>query len=387
MLKFCALFCFEAYLMRFLCTSFLALIICLCHIKITYSAPISLRDKIGQMLIIGFEEAKINPNTDIKNTIFQDNIGGVILFDKNIESPEQVKILNIKLQMLAKNSNQTLGRPNLPLLISTDYEGGKVSRLRESYGFPATDSAESIGQKTQLDAKKASLKMARTLKNTGFNLDFAPVADVNTNPDNPIIAKYERSFSDNPETVAHYAGIYSESFLSQGVQCAYKHFPGHGSANGDSHKGFVDVTETWSPTELTPYQDLLSQPTHCGMIMTAHIVNHELDSTGLPATLSHQMLTGVLRQQLGFDGVIVTDDMQMKAISSHYSLEDALTLTINAGTDMMIFGNQLTDTPETPNALIDIIEAKVNSGEIKKSRIDDAYRHIVSLKQSLQHAS
>lgn len=354
---------------------------------------VSLRDKIGQMLIIGFEGKTIHSDSSVVNAIENNNIGGVILFDynsqthlfdKNIETPQQVKQLNIDLQ----EKNQTISlkhnRPSLPLLIAIDYEGGKVNRLKETYGFPATVAAADVGKMSLVAANQVASDMAFTLHDMGFNLNFAPVLDVNVNPMNPIIGQLNRSFSDNPGDVANFAEIYSQQYLRHGVQCAYKHFPGHGSSNADSHQGFVDVTETWQHYELEPYQQLLNGGNACGMVMTAHIVNRNLDESGLPATLSHKMLTGILREQLKFDGVIITDDMQMKAISEHYGLKQALTLAINAGIDMFIFGNQLSDIPDTPENIINIIESQVKSGQINKDRITEAYRRIVTLKQHLQ---
>ncbi|VEB34591.1 N-acetyl-beta-glucosaminidase [Legionella sainthelensi] len=356
------------------------------------ASEISLRDKIGQMLLIGFEGKEVNSQSPIVKTIEKDNIGGVILFDynyhtknfdKNIESPQQVQQLNSNLQYFTQKANLKHHRPQLPLLISVDYEGGKVNRLGEQYGFPPVLSAAEIGKKPLNEAESTAEIMSQTLKNTGFNLNFAPELDVNVNPDNPIIGKKERSFSSDPKQVTRYASIYSQQFLNQKIQCAYKHFPGHGSSTKDSHLGFVDVTDTWQAYELEPFQQLLSSSASCGMIMTAHLVNRKLDPSGLPATLSHKILTDLLRKQLHFKGVIITDDMQMKAISDNYGLEQALILAINAGADMLIFGNNLPAPSQDPTQVIDLIEAKVNSGEISQERINEAYKHIVVLKKSL----
>ncbi len=376
---------------------FMSILFTLCLSMNTMAATtpeVSLRDKIGQMLLIGFNGKKVNAQSPVVKMIENNNIGGVILFDydfrtsqfdKNIESPAQVKQLNRDLQRFTAEGNLKQHRPQLPLLISVDYEGGKITRLSEQYGFPATLSAANIGKKSVEDAEAQAASMAQTLKEAGFNLDFAPVLDVNVNPDNPVIAKKERSFSSDAATVARYASIYSRQFLNQNIQCVYKHFPGHGSSTKDSHLGFVDVTDTWQPYELEPYRQLLSSDDACGVVMTAHIVNRQLDASGAPATLSHTILTGLLRDQLHFNGVIITDDMQMKAISDHYGLEKALVLAINAGADMMIFGNNLTVAPQDPEQLIDLIESKVKSGEISQKRINDAYQHIVVLKQSLEN--
>ncbi|RAP37576.1 glycosyl hydrolase [Legionella quinlivanii] len=371
--------------------SILALSLALFNVP-AFAKEISLREKIGQMLIVGFEGKNVDSNAAIIKDIGQYNLGGVILFDynyktlsfdKNIESPAQVKKLNEDLQELTRLANEKAQRPQLPLIISVDYEGGAVDRLKQDYGFPKTWSAVDVGKMSQAEAGQAAQTMATTLKKAGFNLDFAPILDVNVNPQNPIIGLLNRSFSADPEQVSYYADIMASRFLKENVQCAYKHFPGHGSSTADSHLGFVDVTQTWQAYELNPYRDLINSNSACGMIMTAHIVNRQLDESGLPATLSYKILTGLLRQNLHFNGVIITDDMQMKAVSEHYRLEDSLPLAINAGVDMFIFGNQITDKAQDPRQVIDIIEAKVKSGEIKESRIDEAYEHIVKFKQSM----
>lgn len=305
------------------------------NIRAGIRPEVSLRDKIGQMLLVGFDGKTVNEQSSIVKIIEENNIGGVILFDydyhkkiynRNIESPAQVKQLNNELQYYTQQSNLKYHRLNLPLLISVDYEGGKVNRLGEQYGFPATISAAEVGKRSFEETESTAKSMAQTLKSVGFNLNFAPVLDVNVNPDNPVIGKKERSFSSDASTVASYSSVYSRHFLDQKIQCAYKHFPGHGSSDKDSHLGFVDVTDTWQAYELEPYQQLLSSSKACGMVMTAHIVNRQVDESGLPATLSYKILTGLLRNQLHYKGVIITDDMQMKAISDSYGLEQALVL-------------------------------------------------------------
>ncbi|WP_133128290.1 glycoside hydrolase family 3 protein [Legionella nagasakiensis] len=360
--------------------------------SLSFSTTVSLKDKIGQMFIIGFEGKTIEADAPIIKAIEENNIGGVILFDynpktkqfdKNIESPAQVQALNQSLQKIVKKANLSHLRDDVPLLISVDYEGGKVNRLRKEYGFPETYSAKTVGQMSKDQAKTIAQTMTNTLKSSGFNLNFSPILDLDINPENPIIGKLERSFSPNPYTVAAYAHLFSMQFLEQGIQCAYKHFPGHGSSEGDSHLGFVDVTDTWHEQELIPYQEQFAQTHHCGMVMAAHLVNRKLDLSGVPATLSYAVLTGLLRHQLQFDGVIITDDMQMKAITDNYELEQALTMAINAGADMLIFGNQLSEKPQEPAELIDIVMKKIATGEISEQRIEEAYQHIMQLKHTL----
>lgn len=356
-----------------------------------HANPIPLRDKIGQMLMIGFKGDAIDEHSPIIQAIHDNNLGGVILYDrklegKNIINPMQVQTLNHHLQDLTHAAHLNQQRPDLPLLIALDYEGGKVNRLKESYGFPSTLSAAEIGQLPLSEADTYAATMAQTLKINGFNLNFAPVVDLNLNPDNPIIGKLDRSFSDNPSDVINYADLFSHHYLAQGIQCAYKHFPGHGSSSSDSHLGFVDVTDVWQAQELEPYTALSSRADPCGMVMTAHVINRKLDDSGLPATLSHKMLTELLREKLQFSGVIITDGMQMGAIRDNFGLKQAITLAINAGADILIFANQLApnEPDQDPKILIDLIEKEVQLGHIPAATIDAAYQRIVHLKQRIE---
>ncbi len=375
--------------MKYVVSSILALIT-IFNSNVIFAQHISLRDKIGQMLIIGFKGDSVDANAPIVQAISANNLGGVILYDrklvgKNIINPAQVQTLNTDLQHLTHDAHLARQQPDLPLWIAVDYEGGRVNRLKDTYGFPTTLSAAEIGQLNLDDANQYAAQMADTLKATGFNLNFAPVVDVNINPNNPIIGMMQRSFSDNPGDVIKYAELFSQNFLAQGIQCAYKHFPGHGSSSSDTHLGFVDVTNEWQPDELEPYQQLFAGPNPCGMVMTAHVVNRKLDDSGLPATLSHKILTELLREKLHFTGVIITDDMQMGAIRQHYGLKQAITLTINAGADQLIFANQLSpdDGDQDPKELIDLIVEEVQAGHISEAQIDASYQRIVQLKQTL----
>nr|WP_217450888.1 glycoside hydrolase family 3 N-terminal domain-containing protein [Candidatus Hamiltonella defensa] len=190
-------------------------------------------------------------------------------------------------------------------------------------------------------------------------------------------------FSSIPEKVEESAEFFSRAYGKAGIACAYKHFPGHGSALGDTHLGFVDVTDTWKKKELKPYQYLLAQKDACPIVMTAHVVNRHLDPSGKPATLSKAIIQGKLRDEMGFQGIVSTDCMQMSAIADNYSLSEALKLSINAGADMLIFSNQQSPVWQNPADVIDLIYAHVKSGEIKSSRIESAYQRIIHLKKKL----
>ncbi len=345
-----------------------------------------LKQKIGQMLMIGFEGTTLTPNDAIVHAIQQHAIGGVILFDHNFQHPEQTRNIENPTQLRQlthqlQHYTQQTDAP--PLFIGIDYEGGKVNRLKEKYGFPATLSAADIGKLSLRDARAHADQMAQTLQNAGINLNFAPVIDINVNPDNPVIGKLDRSFSNDPATVSQYAEIFSACFKAHHILCSYKHFPGHGSSTGDTHAGFVDVTQTWQADELDPYRTLLPKADACQLVMLAHVVNKHLDPAGYPASLSYAITTKLLRHDLHFTGVTVSDDMQMKAITDQYGLTDALPLAINAGADILVFGNQLVAEPQDPKILVDMIYADVQAGKISAARIDDAYAHIMQLKTRL----
>lgn len=351
----------------------------------------SLRDKIGQMLIVGFQGTSLKPDDRIVQDILAHRIGGVIVYktdfltkaERNIKDPAQLKQLTQQLQNYAKQAANKNHSYYYPLLIGIDYEGGKVNNLPKEKGFPKTISAAEIGAGSVTAAKKEAERMAQTVQNEGINLNFAPVLDVNVIPNNPIIGYYNRSFSADPNQVAKYAQIYAQAFHDHGILCSYKHFPGHGSSTGDTHKNFVDVSKTWKMEELIPYKKLINQPTSCTFIMTAHITNHQLDPANYPASLSRAITTDLLRNQLHFNGVIITDDLQMKAISDHYDLSSVVELAINAGADMLMFSNQLLENPPPTEQIIDAIYNAVRAGKISPQKIDEAYARIVKIKRDL----
>ena len=336
------------------------------------------------MLIIGFQGCEINEHSPVAQWLSNDGVGGVLLFDKeldtglygkNLKSQTQIKELTHQLNHYSANDAA------LPLLIAIDYEGGAVDRLSKIEGCMSTLTAVELAHLSDSALEEEFSQMASTLRSLGFNLNFAPVVDLDLNNQKGIIGKLKRSFSSDPAQIVRVARHFVDVFSRHGIACAYKHFPGHGSAVGDTHEGFVDVTDTYRPEELVPYQRLLQDVYKPTMVMTAHVINKHLDSKGLPATLSHEILTGMLRREMGYDGVIISDDLQMHAISNHYSLEESLCLSINAGADMMIFANQLGSI--TAPKVIDCVEQLVLHRKIDQQRIDDAYRRIMRLKQQI----
>ena len=224
---------------------------------------------------------------------------------------------------------------------------------------------------------------ASTLSGLGININFGPVVDLASNPDNPIIAKYGRAFSANEDSVIIFAKEFIKQHHRYNVLTSLKHFPGHGSSKDDTHLGIADVTNTWEERELKPYKSLIDSG-YVDAVMTSHIVNRKLDQEGNPGTLSANILDGILRKRLKFNGVIFTDDMQMHAITKHYGLEDAIKLAVNGGVDIMTFSNNIQGSDErTVDKVHSIIKEFVKKGVIKKERIDESFTRIMKLKASL----
>jgi len=348
------------------------------------SQPPTLREKIGQLLLVGFRGATPGECGLIVRDIREHHVGGVILFDqdmaggtidtanrrRNIESPAQVKALLAHLQTQAR----------IPLLTSIDQEGGRVNRLKPADGFPASISHEELGRLDQpAETYRHAAATAQTLASLGLNLNLAPVVDLDAHPDNPIIKGKGRSFSADPEAVARHAAEFVRAHRAHGVLACAKHFPGHGSAAGDTHLGLVDVTATWHERELVPFERLIAAGL-CDVIMSAHVINRRLDPER-PATLSRAVQTGLLRAKLGFNGVLTSDDMEMKAISGHYGLAESVPLAIEAGIDVLCFGNNMSYDPGIAGKAAAILLRAVESGRMAESRIDESWRRVLALKR------
>ena len=338
-----------------------------------------LKQKIGQMLIVGFRGTEVSEDSEIIKQINEYNLGGVILFDwdvpgqqfpRNITSPEQTKKLVADLKSLTSPF----------LFVAIDAEGGAVNRLKEKYGFINIPSAEEMGKESPEKVKENALILGEELADLGINIDFAPVVDVNLNPNNPIIGKLGRSFSADPEKVALYASKFIEGLKEKNIIPVIKHFPGQGSATADSHLGIVDTTETFQSKELIPYQKLIGQG-YSDIIMTAHIINKNIDPN-YPATLSPLFIEKILRKELGFKGVVVSDDMNMGAIANNYGFEESLIKAIQAGCDLLIISNNGTEYNENlPQQAVEAIFKAVQKGELSEERINQADKRIQELKQ------
>ena len=328
-----------------------------------------LKRRVAGLLIVGFKGTEIDSDSEVAYNLARLGVGGVILFDedltaggkgkRNVESPEQLKKLVADLKRCAGSRK---------ILVCVDQEGGKVN------------SAMRLGQLDNLDSTyHYAYNLASVLKDCGINFNLAPCVDVNVNDSCPVIALKERSFSAEPDKVTEHAETYIKAHHDNGIITAIKHFPGHGSSAGDSHVGFTDVTGTWSAKELVPFKKLLSSGA-ADVVMTAHVFNAEIDDA-YPATLSAKTIDGLLRQQLGWRGVVLTDDIFMDAIMKNYSVEQAFELALNAGIDMFMLGNNSPSGYKDGCAklVVDTIVQLVLDGKVRYDRILEASERVAAL--------
>ena len=327
------------------------------------------------MLLIGFPKAEVDPL--VLEEVRRGKVGSIIIFEKNIPSKNSFVALK-KITWTYQHAAP------IPLFICIDQEGGRVNRLKDKYGFPRSITAEAMGKAHTLDSVRFySEATAATLAGLGINVNFAPVVDLASNPTNPIIARYGRAFGANEDSVALLAREFIKGHRKFNVLTSLKHFPGHGSSKDDTHLGIADVTNTWEERELHPYRVLIDSG-YADAVMTSHIVNKKLDAEGNPGTLSDDIITGLLRKRLNFDGVVFTDDMQMHAIAKHYGLEDAIRMSILAGVDVMTFSNNISGSDErTVDKVHSIIRQLVKKGTITEARIDESFDRIMRLKREL----
>jgi beta-N-acetylhexosaminidase len=349
-----------------------------------YALPVDhtplLEEKIGQLLMVGFRGEEVDAASPVVRDIRRFHLGGVILFDtdvalgkprRNIRSPEQLARLTAVLQSCTPET----------LLIAVDQEGGNVNRLKAEYGFPETVSALQMGKHDDPEyTYRESLRLAGALKAAGINLNLAPDVDLAVNPGNFIVQK-ERTFSADPGVTVRQAAQVIRAHHDLGILCTLKHFPGHGSSAADSHLGMVDVTDTWQPQELDPYRALCAQ---ADVVMTAHIFLRSLDPLR-PATLSRKIITGLLRNEIGYKGVVMSDDLGMNAIAEEYGVETALEQTLNAGVDLILIANNADYDPDIVPRTVRIVTELVESGRVNESRIDEAYRRVTRMKEKIRH--
>lgn len=296
----------------------------------TAFAGISLDKAADRLVMVGFKASdyKDSDLDVLKKQIADGQVAGVVLYGYNIVNKEQTKKLIAELKSYNKS--------DVPLLIAVDEEGGTVQRLSREKGFADEPSPQYISEHmTPQQAEKVYEGMAKELADVGFNMNFGPDVDLNINKESPVIGARGRSYGRDVNTVVTYAKAFIDAHRKYGVVTCLKHFPGHGSAKTDSHKGFTDITDTWTPEELEPYRILIKDG-YADMIMTAHVFNSTIDNK-YPATLSGKYTK--MLHDMGYNGVIVTDDLQMGAINDNYSFEDTVKRAAGNGKTILLFSN------------------------------------------------
>ena len=326
-------------------------------------------DKIGQLLIIGIRDKVLTQ--DEAEFIITNNIGGVILFSRNVESPQQVHELVKNLQSLRHKT-----RDKLPLFIGIDMEGGRVARLKAPFTtWPA------IGKLGKLDstslAFKFSMAMAAELRAVGINMDFAPCVDVLTNPDNVLIG--DRSLSSDPEQVAKLASALVRGYIKGGVIPCAKHFPGHGNTIVDSHEELpvenVDLARL-RDVEMVPFKKVFRA--RLDMVMTAHIKFPKIDAEW-PVTLSEKFLQEILRGELRYRNLVITDDLDMKALAKHFPADQIPVRALQAGCDILLYCNNF----DQPPMALEAISKAVKDHKLTAKQIDESYNRVVALKKDV----
>jgi beta-N-acetylhexosaminidase len=356
----------------------------------------SVEKMAGQMIITGFHGDGMGENAEefaaISNQIKRGQIGGVILFDIDVsgllakgmtmaEAKQQIFSSNIKdMAQVKQLTTQLQSIAPQKLFIAVDQEGGNVQRLKSEHGFAPIPSHKQLAQGDAKTTYEISYDLGKRLSDLGINVDFAPLLDVDVNPQSPAIGAKERSFSADPQIVVQHGRAFANGLADANIAYSFKHFPGHGSAAGDTHEGLTDITNTYQDYELEPYRELLKDSSPYTMVMVAHVINNNFDT--LPASLSKKTIQMV--RDMGFDGVIVSDDMDMGAISNKYGMETAIEMAINAGNDILVFGNNLTFDKNRGEDVNKTIVKLVRDGKIKRSRIRESYNRVMKMKKHMK---
>lgn len=359
----------------------------------------NLREMIGQMIMVGFKEAEVTAETPITRAIKEFSLGGVILYNIDLpcflEAQKKMPDLSraegalicfrniISVEQLRRLTSSLKSFSPIPLFIAVDQEGGVVSRLSPAAGYPQRESPKELGQKNNLaHTEQVAKEIARDLKKSGINLNLAPVVDLDLNPQG-LISKIGRSFGADPELVYRHSRAFILAHRRQGILTCLKHFPGKGSAGKDTHYEPADVTHSYRPEELWPFQKLIAEGL-VDLIMTSHIWHREWDEE-FPVTLSAKIIQGLLRGKLGYRGPIITDDLLMGGITKQFPLEEAIILAVRAGADILLASNN------SPSGYVEdlfeqIYEALVRGIEkhfITATMIESAYARIQEVKKRL----
>jgi beta-N-acetylhexosaminidase len=327
---------------------------------------------IGEMLVLGFNGS--TPDAagvqGLARHLNAGRVGGVCFLGHNTRTRAGIEgIAKVFVESAART------KP----LISVHQEGGAVQRLNARSGYDAIPTAQALASRgSPEEAYGVYQPMARTLRAAGFNLNLAPVVDLGFEPKNPVIAKWGRAYGPDGATVARYATAFVQSHRAERVLTAVKHFPGHGSTLGDSHERPIDLTPTWRPDELEPFRRM-ARARALDIVMTGHLAHAKLTG-GEPATLSRTAIESLLRGDIGYQGAVMTDDLDIAAIRSSSALPDVVVRAIAAGNDIILLSNSLKPDANLPVVLIAAVKEAVAAGRIPKGRIEQSVERIARIK-------
>lgn len=330
-------------------------------------AGMTLHEKVCQMMFVTPEELTGEDGVTVagdatRQALENYPVGGIVYFAKNLESQDQVK------EMIDNSQKYS----SIGLFVATDEEGGVVNRLMDTVGTTYIGSMYYYKDDGDETAYENTYTIANDMSALGFNLDFAPVADVWSNPDNTVIG--ERAYSDDYAQAAELVGNAVKGFNDGGVMCTLKHFPGHGDTAEDSHYSSAYVHRTKEEImadEMQPFRSGIEAGAE--FVMVGHLIVPDIDE--VPATLSYKIATGILRDELKFEGVAITDSFEMESIADNYSVDDAVVMSVKAGMDMIL-------QPKDMASAVNSIEQAVADGELSEDRIDESVRRILTLKES-----
>jgi beta-N-acetylhexosaminidase len=331
----------------------------------------------GQMIVVGFAGDSVDDKgvAAAREEVASGGIGGVMFLKTNVASRGNVVAMNEAFRAAAP--------AGLPPFITLDQEGGSVERLTEAVGFTEIPNAETVAKTIPVtDVRPLYNKQAEAIAAWGFSVNFAPVVDLNINQNNQVIAKFGRSFGKGANTVTIYAEQVIAAHHQAGLLTSLKHFPGHGSSTADSHEGYVDITDSWSEEELSPYRQLIAGG-YADFVMVGHLIDTKVDPSGVPSSFSKIWIDDILRAQLGFTGVVITDDLEMGAIREHYDLEETVVRAVDAGVDVLLFSNTAKPRASLADEVRGILVAHAEADPAFKARIEQSYARIVALKQRI----
>ncbi len=327
-----------------------------------------LTEIFGQMLCVGFEGTDLDRNPRLRDHIGKGMVGSVIIYGRN--TGDEFRHLMRQLRSIDTK---------YPLWIMVDQEGGRSQRMKDLDILSHRDMVRSC---TTEQARTSYRKMAAMLKEYGYSINLAPVVDLDINPDNPIIGYYGRSFSNDPEVVVRYAKAFIDAHREEGVLTCIKHYPGHGSSRLDTHLHWADITPFWQPVEREVFKRLIDDG-YADSIMTSHVYHREIDEE-LPASMSRKHVRNIIRDHWDYQGLILSDDMLMNAISKYYNLPQTIEYALDAGNDVLLFSNVDHFAGDYVANLHRIVKELIENQKISMTEMEESFNRVIILKQRVE---